>query len=504
MRALPSTVAQVLDRVLEEDPDRAALVAPDRTLSYAELDAAADQAAAALRALGVAPGDRLAVSLPNDSRIVVLFHGAMRLGALWVGLNRNLSPPEQSAILADCTARLAIGCTGSVRGDGCTDLDEAAWAQAVAAADPDRPGTAVDPSAPAAIAYTSGTTGRPKGVVHSQHNLLVPGAVLVATRGYDAGLRKADCLPLTILNLQVLSTLLASQAGGTSVISDIRDAVRIAPWLRSTGATVWNGVPPQLYDLAHDPAIDASALEGLAEIWSGGDNLSEDVRRAFTSKFAAPICGTYGLTEAPTIVSIEDRSAVHQPGCSGVVLPHLQVMATAADGRRLPDGELGELCVSSAPEGPFAGLYTPMLGYWNDAEASAATLADGLLHTGDVGRVTHDGQVCVYDRRKLVIVRGGANVYPAEIERLLQTVPGVVATAVVGVPDERLGARVAAVVQVTEPGAVEEAALTERCRAELSRYKVPERWYLTATPLPRNAMGKIDRLRLAGLLDGPA
>jgi long-chain acyl-CoA synthetase len=495
--ARPSTVAEVLDEVLATTPDRPAVVAPDRTLTYAELDREADRAAAALRALGLTPGERLGVSLPNDSRIVVLFHGAMRAGAVWVGLNRALTADEQAAVLDDCGARLTIGCAVG------TSLDDEQWAAALAAAVPEKAGVRIDPHAPAAIAYTSGTTGRSKGVVHSQHNLLVPGAVLVRERGYDAGLRKADCLPLTILNLQVLSTLLVAQAGGTAVISDLRHASTVAPWLRDTGATVWNGVPPMLYDMAHDPDIAAADLAGLVEVWSGGDNLSEGIRAAFTGKFAPPLCGTYGLTEAPTIVAIEPRDRPHRPGCSGTVLPHLRLDVLTPDDSPVPDGELGELCLSAAHDGPYADLYTPMLGYWENPDATADTMAGGRLHTGDIGTVDADREVRVHDRRKLMIVRGAANVYPAEVERTLQAVPGVIAVAVVGVPDDRLGARVAAVVQTAEADAPDADLLTEHCRAALSRYKVPERWHLTTAPLPRNAMGKIDRPKLSALFAAP-
>jgi long-chain acyl-CoA synthetase len=263
---------------------------------------------------------------------------------------------------------------------------------------------------------------------------------------------------------------------------------------------VWNGVPPQLYDLANDPTIGAGALDGLREVWSGGDNLSEDIRAAFTRKFSARLCGTYGLSEAPSIVAIEDRDGVHRPRCSGTVLPHLRVTARSAGGEPLPDGELGELCVAAADDGPFAGRYTTMLGYWNAPDATADALAGGVLHTGDIGTVSAAGEVFVHDRRTLMIVRGGANVYPAEVERIVATVPGVVAVSVIGVPDPRLGQRVAALVQIAGPGAVDPTALAERCRDELAKYKVPEVWHLTTEPLPRNAMGKIDRRRLADLL----
>lgn len=207
-------ISSILDPVVRADPERAALVAPDRALSYAELDREADQAVGALRELGLRQGERIAVSLPNDSRIVVLFHAVMRLGAVWVGINRALTDAEQQVIIEDCDARVCVGCSGAGTGSTRLTVSAAGWAALLTGARPYRMREAVDPHAPAGIAYTSGTTGKPKGVVHSRHNLMLTGAVLAATRGYDHNLRKADCLPMTILNMLVLSTLLTSQAGG--------------------------------------------------------------------------------------------------------------------------------------------------------------------------------------------------------------------------------------------------------------------------------------------------
>jgi len=496
---LAPSVAAVLRRVLDEEPDRVALVAPDRSLTYAELDDAAARAAGALTELGVRPGERLAVSLPNDSRIVVLFHAAMRLGAVWVGINRALAAPEQEAVIAHCQAGLAIGCLGGGPGQQTRLLSELDWTRAAGSAHPVRELAQVDPHAAAAIAYTSGTTGAQKGVVHSQHNLLVPGAVLAATRGYDHTLRKADSLPLTILNMLVLSTLLTSQAGGTAVISDIRRAQPVAGWLNDTRATVWNGVPPILYDLATSDDIGDDALSGLAELWSGGDSLSEHIRAAVARKFGLRVIGTYGLTEAPAVVAIEAPDREHVPGGSGTVLPHLHAYTPpAVDGPPATEpGEPGELCVTGTATGAYAGLYTPMLGYWRDHGSTATALADGVLRTGDLGRVDQDGQVFITDRRKLVIIRGGANVYPAEVERAIGSCPGVVAAAVLGLPDDRLGSVVAAVVQISPGTSTGPGQLREHCRGLLARYKVPERWLVSTDELARNAMGKPDRQRLA-------
>jgi len=502
MALIPRSVTEVLDPVLGDAPEREALVTRRGRWSYAELDHLANRAAHALAALGVGPGDRVAAALPNDVDIVCAFHGTMRLGAIWVGVNRALAPAEKAYILDDSGASLLLcdtpmGNVASVRqvvigqGDG-------EWEQAIAAAPNARPDAAVDPLAPAAIAYTSGTTGFPKGATHTQHNLVLPGAVTVATRGYGPALRKGDCLPLTILNLQVLSTVLVPQAGGCAVVMDRIDAAGVAAWIRDQRVTSWNGPPALLHDLATSPQIAVDDLASLDEVWSGGADCPESLREAFARRFGLPVITTYGLTEAPTLVAIDGRDGAHVAGSSGRPLPHLDVTIVDDAGRPVPFGETGEICVGAATGGEWAGRYRPMLGYWNRPDATAEALRDGRLHTGDLGSVDAGGHLFVRDRKNLVIVRGGANVYPAEVERVLLGAPGVAACAVVGVADGRLGERVAAAVQL-RPGAEADAdALVAYCAAQLARYKVPERWVFV-DELPRNSMGKVQRRELAGL-----
>jgi long-chain acyl-CoA synthetase len=492
VNAMPATVAQVLDRPLAESPDAVAVVARSGSLTYRELDAAAARAVTVLTDLGVQPGDRVAASLPNDLDVVVAFHGVMRAGAIWVGINAALTTAEKAALLADCGATVLLA-DDQVPGSAKV-VDVATWSQSVASAAPSS-SYDVDPHAPAGIAYTSGTTGLPRGVVHSQHNLLLPGAVLVAERGYDETLRKGDCLPLTILNMMVLTTLLTAQAGGCCVVMDRRDAGGIAEWVRRERVTVWNGVPAQLYDLARGGLVGKEDLASLQEVWSGGGDCPDSLRTAFAETFGHDLRATYGLTEAPTVVAIDPVGSAWVDGASGRPLPHLRVQVLDEDGREVEPGDVGEICVSAADDGPWARYWRPMLGEWRDG---AVVPGPELLRTGDLGSLD-DGWLRIRDRLKLVVVRGGANVYPAEVERVLLTLPGVAAAAVFGVPDERLGQRVAALVQPQPGHTVAAAELAAACKAVLSSYKVPERW--GALPeLPRNAMGKVVRPVLPDLL----
>lgn len=493
--ARPRTVARVLDRALAVDPSAEALVTRSTRLSYEQLDALADRASHALAGLGVRPGDRVAASLPNDWEVVVAFHGAMRLGAVWVGVNRVLAPPERQYLLDDSGASVLLADDDiAATATGVATVTVGQWRDALDAS-PGSPWTGrdVDPFAPAGLAYTSGTTGHPKGAVHSQHNLLLPGAVLVATRGYGPDLRKGDCFAFTILNMAVLTTLLVSQTGGTSIVMDRIDAAGVAEWIRRERVTTWNGPPALLHTLAADDAISPSDLSSLHEVWTGGADCPEAIRAAFAAKFGLPVLATYGLSEAPTVVAIDDvDGASHRAGASGRPLPHLRVRIADADGATVPPGETGEIRVGAADD-----RYRPMLGYWERPDATAETLVDGELRTGDVGFLDDDGFLHVRDRASLLIIRGGANVYPAEVERVLHEHPSVAAAAVLGVPDDRLGERVAALVEVA--GDVDLDDVRAHLLERLAKYKVPEQ-IVVVDRLPRNAMGKVVRTKLPELL----
>jgi len=502
---IPTSVGEVLERALLGDPGREALVCADARLTYEELEREVERAAGALAALGVKQDDVVAVSLPNTSDIVVTFHALARLGAIWLGVNRNLAPPEKRFILGDAEVRLLLaspdvadGLSQSSHGNSTSEIIVVgsgvdSWRDVVDTSQAGYRRPMRSSTDPAGIAYTSGTTGRPKGVVHTHGNLLLPGAMLVEARTFGPNLRKGDCAALTILNMQVTSTLLVAQAGGSQIVMDRVDPVGVAAWIKDEAVNSWFGVPTILQGLVNAEEIAVEDLESLTDAWTGGTYLPESIREAFEERFGRRVSATYGLTEAPTVVTIEDPREVRAPGCSGTPLPHLVV--EIRDGRTvLPEGETGEITVRAQTDGRWAQLYRPMLGYLGHPESTAETIRDGVLYTGDIGYLDAGGRLFVRDRRNVLILRGGANVYPAEIERVLLEAPGVRGASVVGVPDVRLGQRVAAAVEADEGCTLAIDTLSTHCAAQLARYKVPDYWRIGT--LPRNAMGKVVRTEL--------
>jgi long-chain acyl-CoA synthetase len=512
----PQTVAEVLDPVLARDPERLALVGRHGRYSFRALDREANRAAHALRALGIAAGDRVAACLPNDTAIVVAFLACMRLGALWVGINRVLAPREKAHILRDSGAAVLLAApdvlaelAGADAGDLAAlrarvvvapDRSSDEWSALVARGNDARPDVALDAWGPAAIAYTSGTTGQPKGAVHSQHNILLPGAVTAAAKTYPAGAAQGAVLPLTILNLFVLGPVQAWQNGVCSVAMDRIDAVGVGEWVAREQICTFAAVPTVIHDLLTHPDVKPEQLVSLTSLLIGGAECPEEFRALYRERFGSHVAIGYGMTEAPTAVTRAEGEPQTVPGLCGKALPQCEITIRGSHGAALPSGEEGEICVGPARTGPWAGQYTPMLGYWNRPDATAEALAGGVYHTGDVGVLEPDGTLFIRGRRNELILRGGANVYPAEVERVLLEHPAVAEAAVLGVPDRRLGERVVAAVRLAAGASESGESLREHCRASLARYKVPDAIALVDA-LPRNAMAKVIKRELRPLFE---
>ena len=506
----PRTVREVLDIRLASSALSPALVGSSDRLSYSELHKSADRVTSMLWNLGVRPGDRIAVSLPNDTGIVIAFYGVMRLGAIWVGVNQVLAPVEKSWILSDFGAGVLL-CDEKTASEVEPLLDHGArsvlvlvqsstdreWQERLRSPGPSVDPPFVDPHSPAAIAYTSGTSGRPKGVVLSQSNLLLPGRMLVESRGYDATLHKGDFIALTIANVMVLGPLLALQAGGCFTAMDLHTR-SVSEWIRREKVTVWNGVPAMLFDMVHGSETSPEDVATLTEVWTGGSPCSDSLYSAFGEYFGIELTSTYGLTEAPSIVAIQPRNRARTPGASGVPLSHLEVASLDDEGNSVEPGDDGELCIRASTSGRWAGLYETMIGYWNNPEATERALKGGWLRTGDVGHVAGSGELFVVDRKNNLIIRGGSNVYPAEVERVINALDGVAESVVLGLPDERLGERVVAVAVRVPGGSITAEEIRDACARRLAKYKIPVEVAFTSE-LPRNAMGKVQREAVLGL-----
>jgi len=502
------TVGEVLDRPAARAPERLALVGRSGRFSYGELDRAANRAANALAALGVRRGDRVAACLPNDVDIVIAFLGTARLGALWVGISRPLAPPEKAFCLRDSGARVFLAPQDVLESlaPQRASLPELAHAVEVTPGgfalqgDESRPSAGVAPHDPAAIAYTSGTTGFPKGAVHSHHNLLLPGAVAAAAGSYGPELRQGVLLPLTILNLMVLGPLVAFQDGSALVCMDRIDAPGVADWVRRERVGHFAAVPTVLYDLLTHPDVTREDLASLRRPEVGGAECPEEFRALYRERFGHEVTIGYGMTEAPTAVTRSDGRAAPRPGLCGKPVPQVEIRILDEKDRPVEPGQVGEICVAPASSGAWAGVYTPMLGYWNRPDETAQALRGGVYHSGDLGFVDEHGDLYIRGRRNELILRGGANVYPAEVERVLCEHPAVASCAVLGRPDPRLGQRVVAAVQLAPGAAADAAQLAAFGRERLARYKVPEQFAFVAT-LPRNAMGKVVKRELEPLFE---
>lgn len=476
------------------DLSHPALIDGDRTWSYGDLSSAVDRVGAALHDLGLEPGDRVAWSLPNCAELPIGFVGTQVAGGVWLGINMALAAPEKRFLLDDSGASLFIATTAVLDevgpAPGRVDVAFEDWCARLEQADHRNvPPVGDSPHVPAAIAYTSGTTGQPKGAVHSQHNLMWPGLVTLETDPATARDRQGTPLAHTILNMLVLGVISAWARGTTGVILHHTDAARFTAEVEKHQITRTTLVPTILHDLVHRDDIDPDSLASLDLIIVGGAGTPAPLRRAFLEKFGVRAINGYGLSEAPSGIVRESRDEPIDDRSAGYPMALFALSIVDTDDHILPADTEGEICLSPTSEGPWAGCWSPTLGYWRRPQDTAEVLRGGVLHTGDVGMLDSAGRLTISGRRSELILRGGANVYPVEVETVLANHPHVAAVAVYGVPDERLGERVAAAIvgAVAEPDV---DAIRAYCADHIASYKIPDTIEVRPT-LPRNAMGKV-------------
>ncbi len=439
-----------------------ALAVGGQSWTFAALDAHVDALTQRLRDAGLRPGDRIATILPNGALAATLPHATARLGATLVPLNLRLAAAEIDFQLSHCNPRLVIRAESDIRG---VPLNAATDAQ---------PGTL-------AVIYTSGTTGRPKGVMLSASNFAASAAASAAILGVRDDDRWLAVLPL--FHVGGLSILLRSAMQGTGVVVHERfDPEAVNRAIDAERITIVSLVAVMLERLLEARGDTPFPRSFRCALIGGGPVPARLLERCH--RVALPVAPTYGLTEAASQVAtlIPGESARHV-GSAGRALPGTEL--------RIDGSTEGEILV----RGP-----TVMAGYLDDPAATAAALRDGWLHTGDMGYLDDDGFLFVLDRRDDLIVTGGENVYPAEVESVLAAHPAIEEAGVIGEDDETWGKRVVAVVRLRDdaPGADAEA-ISAFCRERLAGYKVPRAIRFTEAPLPRTASGKLQRSRLRDL-----
>lgn len=456
-------------------PSHIALADGARRFTYGELDAWADGVASMLAKCGVARGDRVALLGINSAEFAAAVHGVSRAGAILVPLNARLTPAEQAWQLQHCGARVVL-----YHGES-----EAAAKAAAAEADirvVAIPGPGHEsfldgvrvhsPGDIHSIIYTSGTTGRPKGAMLTYANYFASAAASAYNIGVDANDRWLACMPL--FHVGGLSILLRSAIyGTTAVIHPGFDETAVNRALREDGITLLSVVPAMLRRML-DADTEPYPSTVRAVLVGGGPVPRELLERALGR--GLPVLQTYGLSECASQVStLAPADAASHVGSAGKPLLTTRIRIDATT------GEPGEILVA----GP-----TVMAGYYNDPAATERALHDGWLHTGDVGRIDDEGFLYVVDRRDDLIISGGENVYPAEVEGHLLEHPAIEAAAVVGLAEEQWGHVVtAAVVTCAE---FDPLAVEQWLRERLAAYKVPRR-FAVVDSLPATASGKVQR-----------
>ena len=510
------TAGELLRRAAAEVSDRLALaeVAPPgpslvegvpscaRTWTYAELLAEAEQTAQWL--LGrFEPGEHIAVWAPNLPEWVILQYGAALAGLVLVTANPALRSAELEYLLRQSNS-VGIAYVDTFRGtDMAAVVDDVAtrlpllrhlvrfttWESEVRAARVAPVSLpAVSPGEPAQLQYTSGTTGFPKGALLS-HAALITNASFVHKRAQfpDGGIW-ATALPLFHTAGCGMSVLGTAASRGTLVLAQLFEPTLVLGALQKWGADLFAAVPAMHYAVLANPDFDSYDLSSVKVVASGGDAVPAALVQEAERRYGARFSTVYGQTEVSPIVTqtSPDDSESDKAETAGRPLWRVEVkIADPQSGTVLEIGEEGEICARG---------YQVMLGYFEMPEATQATVDDeGWLHTGDLGSMDERGYLKVTGRLKDMIIRGGENIYPREIEAALLAHPGVAAVAVLGVPDPAMGERVVAAVKPADPGNPPGSEdLAAFLRGSLAHFKIPKSWYV-ADALPANAMGKVQK-----------
>jgi long-chain acyl-CoA synthetase len=476
-------------------PDKVALRCNDQEFTFTEFDAAAARVATFLDREEIAAGDRVGLMLPNTPAFALGFYGILRSGAIAVPMNPLLKSREiafylsntgATALFATPTFAAEATAAAAAAGAKCWLVDDADLVRLTA--DLPEQASPVDraDADTAVILHTSGTTGRPKGaeLTHGglDRNQDVAANTLIEVGPDDVVM---GCLPLFHVFGLTCGLNTSVSAGATLTLIPRFDAHTALEVIERDAVTVFEGVPTMYSALLGEARrFPSSATASLRVCVSGGASLPVQVLTDFEQMFGATILEGYGLSETSPVASFNHPHRERKPGSIGTPVEGVEMRIVDLTGQEVPQGGLGEIQIRG---------HNVMKGYWNLPEATASALsADGWFSTGDVGKVDEDGYFYIVDRKKGLIIRGGFNVYPREIEEVLYEHPVVVEAAVVGLPHDSLGEEIGAAVVLEDGARVDPTELRDFVKQRVAAYKYPRRVWIVDS-LPKGATGKILR-----------
>ena len=490
-------LARLGDENVERFGEYVSLAFEGREWTNVEQQAMAHRFGHALRALGLGPGDRAVVLLPNCPEVLQCYRAILAVGAVIVPVVFLLSPAEVGHILADSEARVVItapefldkvkGWTGPIvlvgGGDGGLAWDDHVRGQSDRLSIVDRRDDDL-----AVILYTSGTTGRPKGVALSHANLASNARAAASLYELDRTAWGLMVLPLS--HSYGLTVMNAGHLLGTKgVLLRWFNPEGVLDAIQRYRVQSMAGVPTMFVYLLHYPDAGRFDTSSMRSWGSGAAPLPAEIVEPFETKFGGRLLEGYGLTEASPVVSAHRFSGVRKLGSVGQAIPGVEIGILDDADQAVADGDVGEVCV----RGPNV-----MQGYYRLPEETAAALRGGWLHTGDMGRLDGDGFLYIVERKKDLIIRGGFNIYPREVEDVLYAHSAVAEAAVVGVRDPLMGEEVLAWVTLKPGATTDEATLLTFCQSRLAKYKSP-RQIRFLDSLPKSPIGKILKKELRRL-----
>jgi long-chain acyl-CoA synthetase len=497
-------LALLLEQSAKRNPGKLALIFDDYKLRYAEVNGAANKIANALVAMGIRKGDKVAMMLPNTPHFPICYNAILKAGATVVPLNVLFKSNEVQYHLEDSDSVALIAFEGFLgeaaegyrKARACNNL---VVVQAPGSTNPlpdgalsfnqllaDNPPTfeMVDtsPDDTAVILYTSGTTGRPKGAELSHANMFM-NAMVSADKllGISADDVLLATLPLFHSFGQTCVMNVGLYLGATITMLPRFEPVKAMEIIQRDKVTLFAGVPTMYFYLLNHPAAGDYDLSSLKRCCSGGAAMPVEVMHAFNKKHNVQIMEGYGLSETSPVASFNHLDRPAKPGSIGTPIWGVQMAVLDPEGKPAAAGEMGEIAIRG---------HNVMKGYYKRPEATAEVIHNGWFRTGDLAKVDEDGFFYIVDRVKDMIIRGGFNIYPREIEELLYAHPAIAEAAVIGIPDQALGEEVKAVVACKPGQSVTEQELIDYCKASLAAYKYP-RSIEFRDSLPKTATGKI-------------